>query len=470
MVAQRTREIGHEAPKLPFRRIHFVGIGGIGMSGIARVLLNLGCRVSGSDVKPTEITRQLSRSGARVFTGHKAAFVDGADAVVISSAVKPDNPEVKNARNRGIPVLRRAEMLSELARLKITVTIAGCHGKTTTTSMVAMALAKAGADPTMIIGGQLKNIGSNARLGAGDYLVAEADESDGSFLLLSPKVAVVTNIDNDHLDYYKNMHNVRGAFEEHLRSVPADGAAVVCSDDSELGRLIPELSGNVIRYGLSGRTDWTAKNIRPLPAGSTFDLVHRGRKIARARLSVPGRHNVLNALGAIAAGHFLGFNLKKLLAGLAEFRGVGRRLDRLGEAGGVTFLDDYGHHPTEIRTTLAAVRELYKGRLIAIFQPHRYSRTKLLQDEFGRAFKAADFVYVDSIYAAGEKPIAGVSSGLVLRALKRSHVACAPMPRAVDLARELRRGDVVITIGAGDIWKVGEDLRRRLTSGSLSVY
>src|SRR5208282_4919110 len=326
------------------------------------------------------------------FQGHKASYVNGAEALVVSSAVDPSNPELARAQRMKLPVLRRAEMLAELARLKKTITVAGCHGKTTTTSMVALALAKAKADPTMIIGGQLKNIASNARLGLGDYLVAEADESDGSFLLLAPWVAVVTNIDNDHLDFYKRMSRIRSAFLQHLQRLPPQGAAVLCADDPEVARLIPKLDRTIITYGLHKRAQWQAKRLELSASGSKFTVYHAGKPVARAQLRVPGRHNILNALAAIAAGTFLGFDLKKLLAGLKEFSGVGRRLDRLGDAGGVTFLDDYGHHPTEIRTTLAAVKELYCGhsreypkgrRLVAVFQPHRFSRTKLLKNEFG---------------------------------------------------------------------------------------
>ncbi|MBI4387278.1 MAG: UDP-N-acetylmuramate--L-alanine ligase, partial [Elusimicrobia bacterium] len=387
------------------------------MSGIAEVLLNLGCRVSGSDIEPTELTRRLAKAGARVFSGHDASRVRGASAVVVSSAVSDSNPEVRAARRAKIPILRRAQALAELVRLKKTVTVSGSHGKTTTTAMTAMALQAAGADPTMIIGGQLKNIGSNARLGLGKYLVAEADESDGSFLCLKPLVAVVTNIDNDHLDYYKTMPRIEDAFLRHLRSVLPGGACVVCADDPAAARLIKRMRGSpalaqgprIIPYGLRSRALWGACRIRLTTDGSRFDLMRRGEKVASARLRVPGRHNVLNALGAVAAGEYLGFPLRKLLSGLAEFRGVGRRLEALGQAGGVTFLDDYGHHPTEIRATLEAVRELYcaatpnrrvgthlatrrgaRRRLIVIFQPHRYTRTKLLHREFGPAFRAAD--------------------------------------------------------------------------------
>ncbi|MBI3550832.1 MAG: UDP-N-acetylmuramate--L-alanine ligase [Elusimicrobia bacterium] len=444
------------------------------MSGIAEVLLNLGYKVSGSDVKLTELTARLQRAGAVVREGHKASHVAGASVVVVSTAVRPDNPEVREAQRRKVPVIHRAAMLAELAGLKKTVTISGSHGKTTTTSMVAMALRAAGADPTIIVGGQLKNLGANATLGEGPYLVAEADESDGSFLFLRPRVAVATNVDNDHLDHYKTMRRLKDAFVRHLNSVPEDGAAVVCVDDPNLASLRPQLERTVITYGLGRAADWRARNVRMSAEGSKFEVWRRGRKIARASLRVAGRHNVLNALGAIAAADAMGFPPARVLTGLAAFRGVGRRMELLGEASGVTFLDDYGHHPTEIRATLDAVASLHcasgKRRLIALFQPHRFSRTKLLRKEFGPAFKRADAVYVTEVYAAGEKPIAGVSSELILRSLRRAGVEGRPFTRAVDMIRDLRPGDLVLTIGAGDVWKIGEDLRRRLKENAIGGY
>jgi UDP-N-acetylmuramate--alanine ligase len=454
------RDDGHM--RLFVRRIHFVGIGGVGMSGIAEVLRNLGYAVSGSDAKESEITRRLRKAGIKVFLGHAAAHARGAQVVVVSSAVAADNPEVAWARGAKVPVVLRAQMLAELGRMKMTVTVAGSHGKTTTTSMVSLALSAAGAEPTMIIGGQLKNIGGNARLGVGDYLVAEADESDGSFLYLSPLAAVVTNVDNDHLDHYKDMAALERAFVEHLRRLPFYGAAVLCADDARLKRLIPEVGRPVVTYGFSAGADYRAVKVSLSKDLSSYQVAHKGRIVARVSLSVPGRHNVLNSLGAFAAGSFLGFDAKKLARGLSEFRGVGRRLDRLGRAGGVEFVDDYGHHPTEIATTLSAVARLWKAkRTVVVFQPHRYSRTQMLAAEFGPAFKEADFVFVTDIYAAGEKPIKGVSSQLILDAIKKAGVPCAPISGALDAARQLREGDVVLTLGAGDVWKLGEDLLRR---------
>ncbi|HVE11892.1 MAG TPA: UDP-N-acetylmuramate--L-alanine ligase [Elusimicrobiota bacterium] len=462
------------------RRVHFVGIGGVGMSGIARVLLNLGYRVQGSDLKETELTRDLVRAGARVFVGHRAANARGADVVVTSSAVAESNPEVREARRLGLPVIARAEMLAELARMKRTVTVAGSHGKTTTTSMTAMALQGAGADPTMVIGGQLANIRSNARLGKGEYLVAEADESDGSFLKLFPLVAVVTNVDDDHLDFHRTMERLEGAFLGHLENLPFYGAAVLCRDDARLRRLIPRVKRRVITYGLGPGADWSARPLQTAPragelfAGQRAELLHRGRKVGTIRLRVSGRHNLLNALAAVAAGDFLGFKLGGLLTGLAEFAGVGRRMDRVGRAAGIDILDDYGHHPTEVRATLAAVSEAARAarprrRVVVVFQPHRYSRTKLLHREFGPAFRGADAVHVMDVYAAGEKPIAGVSSKLILDAVRAAGVPAQPFTRVVDLARELRAGDVVLTLGAGDVWRVGVDLLRRLEDKTLGT-
>jgi len=452
------------------KSIHFVGIGGVGMSGIAEVLNNLGYRVSGSDVKSSEITRRLQAAGVKVHDGHAAAHARGAQVVVVSSAVSNGNPEVAEARRRGVPVVLRAQMLAELARMKKTVTVAGTHGKTTTTSMVAMALRAAGADPTIIVGGRLKNIQSNAKLGVGEYLVAEADESDGSFLFLTPLVAVVTNVDDDHMDHYKTMAALEDAFAAHLQKLPFYGAAVLCADDARLMSVRARVTRRVVTFGVSAAAEWRAKNVRMTKDGSTCDVHRRGRKVLTLRLRVPGRHNVSNALGALAAGHFLGFDLKKLARGLSEFRGVGRRLDRLGAAGGVEFVDDYGHHPTEVRTTLAAVAGLWKaGRVIVVFQPHRYSRTKLLAKQFGPALAAADRVYVMDVYAAGEKPMKGVSARLIVDAARKAGVDAAPFPGALELAKQLKPGDVVLTLGAGDVWKVGEDLLRRRRGESAAA-
>ncbi|MDX6768028.1 MAG: UDP-N-acetylmuramate--L-alanine ligase [Elusimicrobiota bacterium] len=448
------------------RRIHFVGIGGVGMSGIAEVLNNLGYEVSGSDAKSTETTRRLQAAGVRVFEGHAAAHAKGAQVVVVSSAVSEENPEVAFARRRRIPVVLRAQMLAELGRMKKTVTVAGSHGKTTTTSLVSMALKEAGAGPTMIIGGQLKNIHSNAKLGVGEYLVAEADESDGSFLYLTPLVAVVTNVDDDHMDHYKTMDALKDAFVAHLQRLPFYGAAVLCADDANLMSVRHRVTRPVVTFGFSPQADWRASNLRMTREGSVCEVLHKGRRVMTLRLSVAGKHNVSNALAALAVSHFLGLDLRRAARGLAEFRGVGRRMDRLGSAAGVEFVDDYGHHPTEVRTTLAAVANLWKAkRTVVIFQPHRYSRTKLLAKDFGPAFKEADLVFVQDIYAAGEKPMKGVTSQLIIDGIRKAGVKALPFGRPLDAARELKAGDVVLTLGAGDVWKTGEELLRRLRAG-----
>jgi UDP-N-acetylmuramate--alanine ligase len=453
------------------RRVHFVGIGGVGMSGIARVLLNLGFSVSGSDLKDSQALRGLAKAGARVFIGHRPRQVRGAQAVVLSSAVPASNCEAAEARRLGLSVVARAEMLSELARMKKTVTVSGTHGKTTTTSMTAMALSAAGADPTMIIGGQLANIGSNARLGSGEYLVAEADESDGSFLRLQPLAAVVTNIDSDHLDHYGSMENLKAAFLEHLRRLPFYGAAVLCLDDPAVRELAGKAGRKVVSYGLGQGAEWSARPEGPgrLGAiGSRLAVLRRGRKAGTMRLRVCGRHNASNALAAVAVGDFLGLDLRRVLRGLSEFKGVGRRLERLGEAGGVLFIDDYGHHPTEIRVTLEALAENHPGRrIVAVFQPHRYTRTRALHREFAAAFRKAQRVFVDRIYPAGEAPIAGVGPGLVIDACRKAGLRAEAFPGALDAARDLRPGDLVLTIGAGDIWKAGLDMLRRLSGPTL---
>ena len=450
-------------------RVHFIGIGGVGMSGIAEVLLNLGYPVSGSDLKASEVTRRLEAHGAVVRAGHRAENVRGAQVVVVSSAVAPANPEVREARRLGIPIIPRAEMLAELARMKKTVTISGSHGKTTTTSMVGMALQAAGADPTLIVGGQVKNLASNARVGLGEFIVAEADESDGSFLKLSPRIAIVTNVDTDHLDHYGTLENLKEAFVEHVAKVPFYGCAILCADDPVLRSLLPRVSKPRRTYGFSAGADYRPADVRLSAHGSSFTVRRGGRSIARVRLQVAGRHNVLNATAAVACADVLGLPLGRAAEGLAAFRGVGRRLETLGKAAGVTFMDDYGHHPTEIRTTLKALTGLFDyGRLIVLFQPHRYTRTKLLAREFGPAFRGADRAYVLDIYPAGEKPLPGVSSRLILDSMRRAGVDAQAFPGPLEVAKELRPGDLVLTVGAGDVWKVGEDLKRRLAGNALS--
>lgn len=450
------------------KKIHFVGIGGVGMSGIAQVLLNLGYTVSGSDLKETELTRRLVKAGAKIVIGHHGKNVKNADVVVTSTAVPESNPEVKAAQRHRIPVVARVEMLAELARLKRTIAVSGTHGKTTTTAMIGVAMQAAGMDPTVIVGGQVADLGSNAKLGLGDYLVAEADESDGSFLKLWPLATVVTNIDDDHLEHYGGFEQLKAAFKTHLDRLPFYGAAVLCVDDPELRRIAASLKRPVVSYGFRAGADWRGKRVRS-KGGMRLEVFQGKKKVGSLRLKIAGRHNAQNALAAVAVAGYLGLDLKKVIKGLESFAGVGRRLELLGETHGVSFIDDYGHHPTEVRATLEAMRERFgRRRLVVLFQPHRFSRTKALHREFGKSFGAADCLFVADIYAAGEKPIKGVSAKLIVDAAKRDGVEAGTLPRAVDLACELRPGDVVLTLGAGDIWKVGMDLLRRLRSVTLS--
>ena len=449
------------------RTAHFIGIGGIGMSGIARLMLGLGYKVSGSDARASEITKALQREGARFTEGHSAAALGLPDVVVVSSAVKPDNPELAAAFRRGLPVARRALMLSSLARLKKTVTIAGTHGKTTTTTMTAAALEAAGADATAVVGGIIKGAGSNIKLGGGHYLVAEADESDGSFLYFSPLVTCVTNIDSDHLDHYGSMGALKEAFVRHINKVPFYGLAALCSDDPVIREILPLVKTPTVTCGTGRDADWQARDVKFSAEGTTYKAWFRGRPKGPIKLRCGGEHNVRNSLLALAAGSYLGFDFGRLAAGLWNFAGVKRRMDRLGSAGGVDFFDDYGHHPTEIRATLEAARGLFPGRrIVTLFQPHRYSRTSLLYKEFGRAFGRADRVYVAPVYAAGEKPLPGVDSGLILRALLRNGAPASAFGGVLETLKELRPGDVFLTLGAGDVWKLGEEIR--LKTGMLA--
>ncbi len=444
------------------RNIHFVGIGGSGMSGIAEVLLNLGYSISGSDVKETDVTRRLHALGAKIFYGHAAANIEKAHVVVTSTAVSVDNPEVVAAKTEKIPVIPRIEMLAEIARLKYTIAIGGTHGKTTTTSMVASVLQAGGLDPTVVVGGRLKHFQSGAHLGKGDFLVAEADESDGSFLKLSPTLSIITNIDNDHLDYYGTIEKIADAFVQYANHVPFYGCAVVCLDDAAVRAQLPRMVRRVVTYGTRSDAQWQAHSLRTENGGGAFEVVHDGQTLGAVRLQVPGKHNVLNALAAVVIGHELGLSFSVIAQGLAAFDGVGRRMELKGESQGMTVIDDYGHHPTEIKATLAALRERYpKNRLVVLFQPHRYTRTQSLAKEFAESFGQADKVFVLDIYAAGEKPIAGVSSDSILRLLKQRHADAqtltAPI-HAAKLRELLKAGDVVLTLGAGDVWKLGEQL------------
>jgi UDP-N-acetylmuramate--alanine ligase len=443
-------------------RIHLVGIGGIGMSGIAEVLLNLGCRVSGSDLKESDITRRLSDLGGAVQLGH-----DRADVVVISSAVRRDNPEVAEARARKIPVIPRAEMLAELMRLKYGVAIAGSHGKTTTTSMAAHLLAQAGLDPTAVVGGKVNAFGSNAKLGKGEYMVVEADESDGSFLKLSPTIAVVTNIDPEHLDHWKTAAALRQGFLDFANRVPFYGASILCIDHPTVQSLIPEVEKRFVTYGEAPQADYRAARIEVRAHRVAFDALRRDEPLGRFEVGMVGRHNALNALAVVALGDELGVPAEVTRAALASFNGVQRRFTIRGEAAGVTVVDDYGHHPAEVRAVLRGAREAFGQRVVCVFQPHRYSRTRDLLPDFATAFNHADVLIVSEIYAAGEERIAGVSGEALAEAIRgHGHKDVTFVAERAQLAAAARGrvlpGDIVITLGAGDITAVGPELLERL--------
>jgi UDP-N-acetylmuramate--alanine ligase len=435
------------------------------MSGIAEVLLNLGYEVSGSDRVATPITRRLRKLGARVLHGHRPEHVDSADVVVVSSAIQEDNPEIVEARRRKIPVIPRAEMLAELMRLKYGVAVAGAHGKTTTTGMIAQVLAAGGLDPTVVVGGRIRTEESGGKLGQGAVMVAEADESDGSFLKMKPTIAVVTNIDREHLDHYADLADIQNAFVQFLARVPFYGAAVVCLDDPNVRAILPRLDRRTITYGLSTEADLSASSVSVSGFTASYTARFRGRRLGPVRLAVPGRHSVYNSLAAVAVGLELDVPFATIARALASFRGMARRFQLKGEAFGARVIDDYGHHPTEIVATLAAVREGFGARTIVVFQPHRYTRTRALLEEFGQAFYLADRVIVTDIYGAGEPPIPGLDGKAVADSLVRhGHPSVLYEPRleAIPslLRGLLRPGDFLLTLGAGDVWKVGDELLR----------
>jgi UDP-N-acetylmuramate--alanine ligase len=455
-----------------YQHIHFVGIGGIGMSGIAEILLNLGYRVSGSDQKRNETIERLERLGAKIVIGHGPANIEGAHVLVYSSAVSRDNVEVQAARQTQVPTIPRAEMLAELMRLKYGIAIAGTHGKTTTTSMVGAVLAEGRLDPTIVVGGRVANLGSNARLGQGEFLVAEADESDGSFLKLAPTIAVVTTIDAEHLDHYGSLEAIREAFRAFVNKVPFYGSVVLCLDQPNIQMLIPQLEKRIIPYGLESGAELVARRLALQGMTSRFDVYHRGTLLGECTLKIPGRHNVLNALAAIGVGLDLEIPFATIQKALAGFAGVQRRFQIRGTAGGVTVVDDYGHHPAEIRATLAAAKAGFDSRVVTVFQPHRYTRTQHLHQEFLTAFNQADVLVVMDIYAAGEAPIPGVSAGELaegIRAHGHRNVTYLGSDRAriVDYVCEISRpGDLVLTLGAGDVSQLGSDILRRLDAES----
>ena len=448
--------------------IHFVGIGGIGMSGIAELLLNLGYKVSGSDTSSSDITRRLESFGGIIFQGHSAEQIRGADVVVTSSAISPDNPEVAAASQGSTPVIPRAEMLAELMRLKYSVAIAGAHGKTSTTSIVASVLGKGGLDPTVVIGGKLKSIDSNALLGEGDYIVAEADESDGSFLKISPTIAVVTNIDREHLDFYQDLNAIKEVFLSFIDKIPFYGLAVLCLDDEPIQDIIPNIQKRFTTYGMSTQANLQAKDVVFEGLKSRFHVHHLGVRLGEIVLNLPGINNVYNALAAIAVGIELDIPFGVIKSALQTAEGVQRRLEIKGENKGITVVDDYGHHPTEVKITLQAVRESWPDRrVVVVFQPHRYTRTQALFDDFTRAFYQSDLLVVLPIYAAGEKKITGVEGHTLFEGI-RSHghrevVYMQNFETAVShLKKVLTRSDILLTMGAGDVWKVGEMILKEL--------
>jgi UDP-N-acetylmuramate--alanine ligase len=452
------------------RRIHFVGIGGIGMSGIAEVLHNLGYLVSGSDSRESETTRRLASLGVRVVIGHQAENLGEADVVVRSSAVGQENAEVAAARQRLVPVIQRAEMLAELMRMKYGVAVAGTHGKTTTTSMVATVLARGGLDPTMVIGGRLNALGSNAKLGRGDFLVAEADESDGSFLKLSPTIAVVTTVDAEHLDYYRDLAHIQDTFVEFINKVPFYGMAVLCLDQENIQALLPRVEKRYVTYGLRSQADVLARDVEFAGMTSACRVFWKGELLGRLALNVPGLHNVYNALAAVVVGMDLDLRFEVIRDALAEFTGVDRRFQVRGEAGGITVVDDYAHHPVELKATLNAAKDGFGRRVIAVFQPHRYSRTQALLGEFSTAFYQADRLFVTEIYPAGEAPIPGVSGRQIADGVAgHGHRHVTYVADKSELAKAVldqsAPGDMVLTLGAGDVWRVGEEILDRLRAG-----
>lgn len=449
------------------KRLHFVGIGGIGMSGIAELLLNLGYEVSGSDLKETELTRRLAELGAKIYYGHRPDNLGQAQVLVHSSAVKPDNPELISAKERLIPLVSRGEMLAELMRMKFGIAVTGSHGKTTTTSFIASILAHAGLDPTVVIGGRVKALGSNAKLGQSEYLVCEGDESDGSFLRLSPRVVVVTNVDAEHLDHYKDLAQLKATFRQFLELIPFYGLAVLCWDDPGVQQIAKDYSRRYTSYGLSKDAQLRAEDVQPAGFQVSFTAWHNDLELGRISLPLPGVHNVLNCLGALAVALELEIPFATVSEAMQGFAGVERRFQVKGKANGITIVDDYGHHPEEIRATLRAARSCHPGRLVVLFQPHRFSRLQALFSQFLDAFKEADLLMITDVYPAGEQPILEVNSAKLYGAIrKKGHPEVAYYPTNAELLeaawRILRPQDMVMTLGAGDIWSVADELAGRL--------
>lgn len=454
------------------KKLHFVGIGGIGMSGIAEILLDQGFRISGSDRALSEVTERLEKLGAEIYEGHRPEHVKpDVDALVYSSAVTPDNPEVVEAQRRKIPVIRRAEMLAEVMRLKYGIGIAGTHGKTTTTSMVSLVLMEGGLDPTVIVGGKLSGLGgTNARLGKGEFIVVEADEFDRSFLSITPTIAVLTTLDVDHLDCYRDLEDIKSAFIQFATKVPFYGFIVLCLDEPALQDIVPQLSKKkMITYGLNPQADLQAVDVLYKQNTSTFTVLREEKELGSVVIKVPGRHNVQNALAAIAVGLELGVPFDNVKKGIEKFTGVYRRWEKKGEVGGIMLYDDYAHHPTECRATLAGAKAGWRRRLVCVFQPHLYSRTRDFYDEFGKAFLLADVLVVTDVYPAREEPIQGVTGELIANAAEQfghKDVHYVPDKKQIPayLKKIVKKGDIVITMGAGDIWKYGEEFLQNMQS------
>lgn len=464
MLRQRMREKGENILLEGYKNIHFVGIGGSGMSAIALILIKMGFQVSGSDLSTTEMTKRLASLGATVYSGHKAEHVSKAEAIVISTAIPSTNPEVMRAREKGIAIFHRADIVAQIMKERRGIAVAGAHGKTTTTSMIAIILERAGLDPTVIIGGEVDDFGGNAKLGSGKELVAEADESDGSFLKLSPQIAVVTNIENDHMDYYGTMENILHTFETFLKSLPDEnGLAVLCFDNNNLKDIAQNINKQISSYAIDNSAEYTAKNIRLNGIITTYDVYHYDQFVGTIVLNVPGKHNVLNSLAAVVVSIHLGIPFEQIAMGLSMFHGAKRRFQTKGMINGIWVIDDYAHHPTEIKTTLLAAAQTNPQRLICVFQPHRYSRTQLLHEDFGTAFTKADLLILTEIYAAGEQPIPGVNGHIIEDEVQRQtnqKVQFFPERReiAAYLADIAKPGDMVITMGAGNIYLTGEEL------------
>lgn len=444
-------------------RVHFVGIGGSGMSGLAQIMVAKGYEVSGSDIKESDTTTRLQQLGAQVFIGHYAEHAQGAGRLVVSTAIAGDNPELLKAKQEGTPILHRSDVLAWLMENQKGISVAGAHGKTTTTSMIALVLENNGMDPTIVVGGGLPQIQGNAKQGNGEYMVAEADESDGSFLKLHPYFAVVTNIEDDHLDYYGSVENIIRAFERFMAMVPPEGCGIICVDDPQVKALAAHCQGKIITYGRSAEAQYRLGEVRAEGLASRGQVFYQGEFLGEMALKVPGEHNQLNALAAVAVGRELGLKFEDIVRGLQTFQGAQRRFQILGEVGGVKVVDDYAHHPTELKATLKAAKDTAASRVVALFQPHRYTRTKYLYREFGRAFGDADVIAVTEIYSAGEPPIPEVNAHLIIEAIKENEGREVQYLPSLDAALNflqtvVKPGDLVMTLGAGNVWTVGEKL------------